>query len=119
MRLPAFLRAVAVRPKQRSLLRAIDSSPVRYSNRPGIFLQDPAVITGAELDVMGTMAILAWLIKKRGTMGIDWQTLVKSGHHDGHKNIDIHEIQSRSGIRETFYLDITESYGRWPGRDPA
>ena len=113
MRIPAFLHAIAVRRKQRSLMRAIDSSSVCYSSSPGISLEHPVVITGADHDLLGTMAILAWLIRKRGTMGVDWQMLVKTGHHDGQRHIDIYEIQSRSGVNETFYFDITESYGKW------
>lgn len=58
---------MALRRKQRSLLRAIDNSPVRYSRSPGISLENPVVITGAGDDMIGSMAVFAWLIKKRGT----------------------------------------------------
>ena len=114
MGLLVFLRTIAVRRKQRTLLSAIGNSPVRYSSSPGISLENPVVITGAGHDMIGTMAIFGWLINKRGTMHVDWRVRIKRGHHDGQRHIDIYEIQSRSGVEETFYFDITESWGKMP-----
>lgn len=119
MRLPAFLHDVVVHGKEPSFLRAIDRSPVRYSDSPGLSLDNPVVITGAEHDLMGTMAILAWLIRKRGTMGIDWWALVKRGHHDEHRHGDTNEIQLKTGARETSYFDVTDSFGGWTNLGPA
>jgi hypothetical protein len=112
MGLIRFLRTMAVRRRQRSLLRAIASSPVRYSDSPGISLENPVVITGAGDDMIGSMAVFAWLIRKRGTMHVDFRLLGKRGSSEGDRHIDIHTIQSRSGVEETFYFDITESWGR-------
>ena len=112
MGLLTWFRALTVRRKQRSLLQGIDSSSVRYSDSPGISLENPVVITGAGHDMMGTMAVFAWLIKKRGTMNVDWRLLAKSGDHDGQRHVDIYRIQSRSGVEETFYFDVTESFGK-------
>lgn len=113
MGLLGFLRVRAVRRQQRELLDAVDLFSVAYSGSPGISLENPVVITGAEYDLMGSMAILAWLIRKRGTMGLDWRTLQKSGDFDGQRHIDIYKIQSRSGVTETFYFDVTESWGKF------
>jgi len=119
MGLPAFLRAIAARRRQRSLVRAIDRSPVCFSSSPGVSFENPVVITGAGHDLMGSMAILAWLIGKRGTLGVDWQILVKSGHSVGERHIDVYEIELKSGAKETYYFDITESYGMFVPPGPA
>ena len=108
------LKIMAVRRKQRSMLRALEGSSVHYSESPGISLENPVVITGAQHDMIGTMAVFAWLIKKRGTMHVDWRLRVKRGHHDGQRHIDIYDIQTRFGVNETFFFDLTESYGKYP-----
>lgn len=113
MGLLLLLRTFVARRKQRSLLQAIDDSPVRYSDSPGISLDNPVVITGAGHDLAGTLAIFVWLIRKRGTMNIDWQIRDKRGSYDGQRHVDIYTIQSRSGVEETFYFDITESFGKF------
>ncbi len=95
------------------MVRAVNNSTVRYSDSPGISLENPVVITGAGNDMMGSLAILTWLIKKRGTMHVDWRARIKRGHHDGVRHIDIYEIQTRYGVEETFYFDITESFGKF------
>ena len=115
MGLIRFLRAIAVRRKQRSILRAIESSSVRYSDSPGISLENPVVITGAGDDMIGSMAIFAWLIRKRGTMHVDFRLLGKRGYSEGDRHVDVYTIQSRSGVDETFYFDITESWGKIGG----
>ncbi|KPK04248.1 MAG: hypothetical protein AMS20_08860 [Gemmatimonas sp. SG8_28] len=112
MGLLRLLRIWAVRRKQRSMLQALEGSSVRYSDSPGISLENPVVITGAHHDLMGTMAVFAWLIRKRGTMNVDWRIRVKRGHHDGQRHIDIYDIQTRLGVEETFYFDLTESWGK-------
>ena len=114
MGLLRFLRILALRRKQRSILRAIDGSSVHYSDSPGISLENPVVITGAQHDMVGTMAVFAWLIKKRGTMSVEWRLRGKSGHNDGLRHVDIYHIQTRSGVDETFYFDVTESFGKMP-----
>lgn len=114
MGLVRLLRIWAVRRKQRSMLRALEGSSVRYSDSPGISLENPVVISGAQHDMIGTMAVFAWLIKKRGTMHVDWRLRVKRGHHNGERHIDIYEIQTRFGVDETFYFDLSESYGKFP-----
>jgi len=112
MGLIRFLRVMAVRRRQRSILRAIEASSVQYSDSPGISLENPVVITGAGDDMIGSMAIFAWLIKKRGTMHVDFRLLGKRGSSQGDRHIDVYTIQSRSGVQETFYFDITESFGK-------
>ena len=112
MGLLRYLRIMAVRRKQRAMLRAVDDSSVRYSDSPGTSLENPVVITGAHHDMVGTMAVFAWLIRKRGTMHVDWRVRVKRGHHDGQRDIDIYDIQTCDGVEETFYFDLTESYGK-------
>lgn len=113
MALLDVFRIRALRRQQRELLDGVDRFSVVYSDGPGISLENPVVITGAEYDQMGSLAIFAWLIRKRGTMGLDWRVLVKTGHHDERRRIDIYQIQSRSGVTETFYFDITESWGKF------
>jgi len=113
MGLLRFLRTRKALRQQRRLLSAIDNSPVHYSDSPGIALENPVVITGAGNDIVGSMAIFAWLIRKRGAQAIEWRVLRKWGRHDGQKHIDIYEIQTRDGVLETFYFDITESFGKW------
>ncbi|SRR6266849_1365258 len=112
MGLLRFLKTTALRRKQRSILRALEGSSVHYSESPGISLENPVVISGAQHDMIGTMAVFAWLIKKRGTMDVDWRLRVKRGQHDGQRHIDIYDIQTRFGVDETFYFDLTESYGK-------
>ena len=114
MGLLRFLKVMTLRRRQRSILRALKGSSVRYSDSPGISLENPVVITGAQHDMIGTMAVFAWLIKKRGTMHVDWQLRVKRGHQDGQRHIDIYDIQTRFGVDETFYFDVTESFGKDP-----
>ena len=64
--------------------------------------------------MVGTMAIFAWLMRKRGTQGHDWQVRGKWGRSDNQHHIDVYEIQTRDGVVETFYFDVTESFGKWP-----
>ena len=99
MALLRFFQTMALRRKQRWLLRAIDSSSVRYSNSPGISLENPVVITGAGDDIIGTMSV-------------DWRIRARHGDHYEQRHIDIYEIQTRFGVNETFYFDVTESYGK-------
>ena len=113
MGLLRLLRILAVHRKQRSMVRAVESSSVRYSDSPGISLENPVVITGAKHDMMGTLAVFVWLIKKRGTMHVDWRVRIKRGDHDGQRHIDIYEIETSSGVHETFYFDLTESWGNF------
>ena len=96
------------------MLSAIDHSAVRYSDSPGVSVENPVIITGAGHDMVGTMAIFAWLMRKRGTQGHDWQVRGKWGRSDNQHHIDVYEIQTRNGVVETFYFDVTESFGKWP-----
>jgi len=113
MGLFGFLQAIQLRRKQRKLLQGIDRSPIGYSNAPGDSLDDPIVVTGAKLDIEGTAAVFAWLIRQHGTMDVDWRLHTKSGAASGDRHIDIYRIQLRSGEERTFYFDVSESFGRW------
>ncbi len=98
---------------QRRLLQDVQDSPIRFSTGSGISLDDPVLITGARHDVEGSAAILCWLIRKYGTMNVDWRLRRQRGWHDGGRQIDIYVIQLRSGEERTCYFDVTESYGKF------
>jgi hypothetical protein len=88
-------------------------SPICYSPSNGNSLEDPVVITGARTDLEGTAAVFGWLLREYGGMNIDWRLRVKRGHHDGHRHIDIYEIQTKSGEDVTRFFDVTESFGKF------
>jgi hypothetical protein len=119
VRLLDVFEVIKVRWRQRRLVRDIERSPIRYSDGTGASLEDPIVITGAAHDILGTAAILSWLIRQHGTMNVDWRMRIKSGHHDGERHIDIYVIQLRSGEERTYFFDISESWGKWPNLDSA
>ena len=114
MRLVNFLRTIPLRRRQRRMVESIQHSRVQYSDALGKDPDNPIVITGAQHDMVGTMAILAWLIDRHGTMNADWRIAVKSSRGDADKHIDVYTIELRSGERETYYFDVTESFGMWP-----
>lgn len=95
---------------QRSIVRAAEEIPIRYSDGSGSSLDDPIVVSGAGRDLLGTLGIFAWLIQRNGTMDVDWTIRRKSGHHEGERHIDIYTIQDKSGELRTFYVAISESY---------
>jgi hypothetical protein len=68
--------------------------------------------------MLGTMAVFAWLIKKRGTMNVDWRVRTKRGHHDGQRHIDIYDIQSRSALKKRSTSTSPNHLGRSPSRVP-
>jgi hypothetical protein len=112
--LSALMSRFLARRKQARLLRAVEHSTVHYSGGDGVSEDHPVVILGAEMDMVGTMAEWAWLIRKYGTMYFDWHLVTQATGIRGERKIDTVVLRLNSGEKPTHYFDVTESFGKRP-----
>jgi hypothetical protein len=90
------------------LLEEFDRGGVKYSDNNGETAEDCVVIRGAPTDLDGTAAEYAWLIRRFGTMNVDWRIC----SHSGGSGVDLVIIQLRTGEEKTIFFDVTESLGK-------
>jgi hypothetical protein len=116
MGITRFVEKLKLRRGRRELLRDIQAWGIHYTQGEGDTLDDPIVITGAEYDLVGTKAIIAWLSRRYGVLGVDWRVALKSGGFSEERQIDEYDIELSSGAKRQHFFDITESYCKWPSQ---
>lgn len=87
----------------------------QYGNQTGDSLEHAIVIHGAADNAVGGMAEYAFLAQNCGKEGHDWDValqmlLVKDG-----RRYDQLNVRMKDGTTRTFFFDITEFFGKWPG----
>jgi hypothetical protein len=103
--------------EQRHLLGDVARLAVQYSDGEGESAQNPIIISNARFDLEGTAAEFAWLIRRFGTMGVDWRVRSHGGAARDDRKIDRVVIAVRDGEERSVFFDVTESFGKWPSGD--
>jgi hypothetical protein len=117
LRIFEFIERARLNREQRDLLSDVARLAVQYSDGEGESVQNPIIISNARFDLEGTAAEFAWLIRRFGTMGLDWRIRSHGGAARDVRKIDRVVIVVRDVGERTVFFDITESCGKWPSRD--
>lgn len=85
---------------------------VRYSGGDGTS-EVHAVVIHAPMSLIGIPAEYAWLEKRFGERGKDWESHMHAhGSRDDGRVIEFHEIKLSDGESQTVYFEISSFYGK-------
>ncbi len=68
-----IFRTLQLRWRQHRLVEDLIRGGIEYSGGNGETAEDHVVIRGAPYDLVGTAAEFGWLIRRFGTMNVDWR----------------------------------------------